>query len=199
MVTVRSTTHRPRWRWSDAIGSGVGRVVSILLVFACLLPQAGAQDNSDSTYRLGAGDRVKIAVFGQADLSGEYLLDGQGVFSMPLIGKIDASDMSVAELEVHVVDRLQPDYLVHPRVSVQVLNYRPFYIIGEVNNPDSYHYVDGMTYLNAVAIAGGFTYRAKRDDVYVIRADSETRDEIKVDIDDEVQPGDIIRIAERFF
>jgi polysaccharide export outer membrane protein len=100
---------------------------------------------------------------------------------------------------VHVVDSLRPDYLVHPRVSVQVLNYRPFYIIGEVNNPDSYHYVDGMTYLNAVAIAGGFTYRAKRDDVYVIRADSETRDEIKVDIDDEVQPGDIIRIAERFF
>jgi len=80
-----------------------------------------------------------------------------------------------------------------------VQNFRPFYIIGEVKNPSSYAYVDGMTYLTAVAIAGGFTYRAKKDRVYVVRGNDPKRDEIKLDVSEKVRPGDIIRIAERLF
>ena len=98
-----------------------------------------------------------------------------------------------------MVSELKPDYLVNPRVSVQVQNYRPFYIIGEVKSPSSYAYVDGMTYLTAVAIAGGFSYRARKNYVYVVRDDDPEREEMKLDVHDKVRPGDIIRIAERIF
>jgi|GEM_PF-457099 len=154
---------------------------------------------ADLSYRLGAGDKLQIDVFNQADLTGEYTLDGQGRFSMHLIGKVNAADLTPTELEVLLVSKLKPDYLVNPRVSVRVQNFRPFYIIGEVKSPSSYAYVDGMTYLTAVAIAGGFTYRAKKGQVYVVRGSNPEREEIKLDIDEKVRPGDIIRIAERIF
>lgn len=157
------------------------------------------QPGSDSSYRVGAGDKVQISVFNQNDLSGQYTIDGSGRFSMPLIGNVQASGLTVPELEKLLISRLKPDYLVNPRITVEVLNYRPFYILGEVKEPASYPYVDGMTYLNAVAIAGGFTYRAKKDYAFVKRGGSPNEQEIRVKMDDLVLPGDIIRIDERFF
>ena len=118
---------------------------------------------------------------------------------MHLIGQVDAAGLTPTELADLLVNRLKPDYLVNPRISVRVQNFRPFYIIGEVKSPSSYAYVDGMTYLTAVAIAGGFTYRAKKDRVYVVRGADPESEEIKLDVNDKVQPGDIIRIAERMF
>jgi len=103
------------------------------------------------------------------------------------------------ELESRLIKKLSPDYLLNPRISIQVLNFRPFYILGEVADPKSYPYVDGMTYLNAVAIAGGYTYRAKKDYVYVVRGNDTERKEIKVNMDQKVMPGDTIRVDERFF
>jgi polysaccharide export outer membrane protein len=180
-----------------------------LLICALLISTLGwAQDESASTivpgitdlsYHLGAGDKLQIDVFNQADLTGGYTLDGNGRFTMHLIGKVNAAGLTPTELEVLLVSKLKPDYLVNPRVSVRVQNFRPFYIIGEVKSPSSYAYVDGMTYLTAVAIAGGFTYRAKKGHVYVVRGNSPDHDEIKLDVSDKVQPGDIIRIAERLF
>ena len=177
-----------------------------LLSFACALhaqqqapetpPPAGT---SDPGYRLGPGDRIQISVFNQDDLSGEYELDGNGRFSMPLVGTVVATGMSPSQLETVLVDRLKPDYLVNPRVFIQVLNYRPYYIIGEVQSTGAYPYVAGMTYLTAIAIAGGYTYRGKKGDVYVIRGSDPDREEIKLDVDMKVQPGDIIRVAERLF
>ena len=154
---------------------------------------------ADLSYRLGAGDKLQIDVFNQADLTGEYTLDGNGRFTMHLIGKVDAAGLTPTELEALLVSKLKPDYLVNPRISVRVQNFRPFYIIGEVKSPSSYAYVDGMTYLTAVAIAGGYTYRAKKDNVYVVRGADPGREEIKLDVNDKVQPGDIIRVAERMF
>ena len=173
------------------------------LGLAALCFGAWAQDEAavpvDDSYRLGAGDKLEINVFNQQDLTGQYVLDGSGRFSMHLIGSVKAQGLTAPELESHLVERLKPDYLVNPRVSVRVLSYRPFYIIGEVGRPSSYAYVDGMTYLTAVAIAGGYTYRAKKDVVFVVRADDPNREELRLDVNDKVQPGDIIRVDERMF
>lgn len=154
---------------------------------------------SDSDYRLGIGDRIQIIVLGHEDLSGEFVIDGKGQFFMPLIEEVDAAGLKPAELEGLVVERLKPDYLINPRVNVQVLKYRPYYLMGEVASRGAFPYLSGMSYLKAVAIAGGFTYRAKQDYVYVIRADDEDLEELKLPMNEKVQPGDIIRVAERMF
>ena len=154
---------------------------------------------SDTTYKLDSGDIVRINVFGQPELSGEFKLDGNAQFAMPLIGRIDAKDLTSAELEILLVERLRPDYLVNPRIFVQVLNYRPYYLIGEVGARGAFPYVAGMTYLYAIVKAGGFGYRAKKKYVYVIRQNDPEQKEIKLGLDQMVQPGDIIRIPERLF
>ena len=150
-------------------------------------------------YKLGAGDQIRITVFNQQELSGDYTINGGGQIALPLIGDIYAKDLTVKQVEQAIANKLKPDYLLNPKVNVQVLNYRPFYILGEVKEPQSYPYVDGMTYRNAVAIAGGFTYRAKEDHVMVIRMKDPKKQEIKLDMDEKVMPGDIIHVEERFF
>jgi len=150
-------------------------------------------------YRLGPGDQIHITVHNQDDLSGDYVLDGGGRFSMPLIGVVAANGLTPSGLETLLVNRFRPDYLVNPRIAVEVRFHRPYYIIGEVQATGAYNYVQGMTYLTAIAIAGGYSYRAKKDVVYVIRGDDADREEIKLDVDDKLQPGDIIRVAERLF
>lgn len=161
------------------------------------LAPALAQDTQarGDDYRLGAGDRVRVTVFGHADLSGEFEIDGTGHIAMPLIREIEAAGRTARELEGVVADRLEPDYLRNPQVSVEVLSYRPFYILGEIKQPGSYPYVNGMTVWNAVALAGGFTYRARTNTVILRRAGAEQR----VPMDSPVQPGDVIEVRERFF
>lgn len=150
-------------------------------------------------YRLGPRDRIQISVFNQAELTGEYVLDGEGRFSMPLIGAVNAAGLTPAELEDLLVGLLRPDYLVNPRVSIEVRNYRPYYLVGEVQSTGSFPYVEGITYLTAIAMAGGYSYRARKDVVYVIRGDDPKQEELKLDVNERVRPGDIIRVAERYF
>lgn len=178
---------------------GVVLVLALTLSLPALAQQERADGPVDENYRLGAGDRIKVNVFNHADLSGDYTLDGSGRFPMLFIGQVDAAGLTASELEVAIVGALRPDYLVNPRVTVQVLTYRPFYIIGEVNSAGDYPYVDGMTYLNAIAIAGGYTFRAKQDIVYVIRAGDPEEEETRLPVSDRVKPGDIIRVDERMF
>lgn len=159
--------------------------------------QTKAPENQE--YQLGSGDQIKITVFNQEELSGEYTINGAGKIALPLIGDIETKDLTVKQVEEKIANKLKPDYLLNPRVNVQVLNYRPFYIIGEVKEPQSYPYVDGMTYLNAVAIAGGFTYRAKEDHVMVVRMKDPKKQEIRLNMDEKVMPGDVIHVEERFF
>jgi polysaccharide biosynthesis/export protein VpsN len=150
-------------------------------------------------YKLASGDRVRVTVFRHVDLSGEFQLDGRGYFAMPLVGEIQGGGMDSRQLENEIEARLKDGgYLVNPQVGVEVLNYRPFYIIGEVNNPGSYQYVNGMTVINAVALAGGFTYRADQDDIVINRGGSQGP-EVEAMLDSEVLPGDIINVTERFF
>ena len=151
-------------------------------------------------YRLGPGDQVRLTVFRHEDLSGEFEMDGEGEFSMPLVGDIEGRGLTARQLEDRIETRLKDEgYLIDPQVSIEVLNYRPFYIIGEVNNPGSYAYVNGMTVVNAVALAGGYTYRADQDDIMIKRGGSAGRPIANVGPSTDVLPGDIIEVPERWF
>ncbi len=122
-----------------------------------------ATPGKDPDYKLGANDRLRITVFGQPTLTGEYTLDGNGVLSFPLIGNVPAEGITTSQLQKTIAAKLEPDYLVNPNVSAEVITRRPFYVIGEVLKPGNYTYVTSLTAINAVAMAGGFTRRAKKN------------------------------------
>lgn len=171
--------------------------MTCLIVAAVLVLMTAVQGLAQSSgYELGRGDRLRINVFGEPDLSGEFEIDGSGSLSMPLIGVVNGGGLTSRELEVEIARMLSDGYLKNPQVSVEVLNYRPFYILGEVKTPGSYPYREGMTLLNAAALAGGFTYRADADDIRVKR---DGREEVRMTPDTVVEPGDIIRVTERIF
>jgi len=160
----------------------------------------GAAAGKDPDYKLGANDRLRITVFGQPTLTGEYTLDGNGVLSFPLIGNIPASGVTTSQLQQTIATKLSPDYLVNPNVSAEVITRRPFYVIGEVQKPGNYSYVTSLTAINAVAMAGGFTRRAKKNDFYIRRtsADGQT---VRVEAHSGtlLQPGDTLEVRERIF
>ncbi|MCX8102449.1 MAG: polysaccharide export protein [Geminicoccaceae bacterium] len=149
-------------------------------------------------YTLASGDKVKVTVFRHEDLSGEFTLDGAGNFAMPLIGEVKAYGLTTRELEQRIAAMLKDGYLVDPQVSVEVTNYRPFYILGEVNRPGQYEYVNGMTALQAVTIAGGYTYRAKQD-VMILKRGGANAQGVPVPPTQPILPGDIVEVQERFF
>lgn len=159
----------------------------------------GAEPSLAPAYRLGSGDQIRVIVFGEEDLSGEFFVDGAGSVSLPLVGEVNATGMTVQEFRTELEARLADGYLTDPRVSAEVLNYRPFYILGEVSESGEYPYTDGLTVMNAVARAGGFTYRANTRAVFIQRADASEEVEVTLTPTLRVMPGDTIRIAERFF
>jgi len=169
-------------------------LLAMALAFGC----AGAMAEQP-LYRLGSGDRIVVTVFGHEDLSGEFELDGEGRIALPLVGEVALAHRLLREAEALVAGRLTPDYLVNPRVSIQVANYRPFYILGEVKQPGSYPYVNGLTVVQAVAIAGGYTYRARQSRISVQRALAPERRQEPAAPDTVVLPGDIVNVPERYF
>ena len=197
-IPVTSANRRARIRPRRAVFAAV-------LCLACTLsihPGSGAQAQAAAQpddYTLGSGDRIRVTVFGHEDLSGEFTISETGTVSLPLAGTLVFGDAALADAERIVVAALKPDYLLNPRVSIEVLDYRPFYIIGEVNDPGAYPYVNGMTVNEAVALGGGFTYRARKNRVVVIRASDPTRTEMSIPVTDLVQPGDVVRVLERIF
>lgn len=183
-------------------------LVRMTLLLGCLLlpllvPAAPAiSQQGVPIYELGPGDKLRVTVFGEEDLSGEFEVDGNGRISMPLIGAVDVNRQSLRQAESAIAEKLLDGYLRNPKVSVDVLNYRPFYILGEVNEPGSYPYRAGMTVLNAVVLAGGYTVRADEDDITLHRgtdATSPDDDGVPVGQNTVVLPGDIVRVHERFF
>lgn len=175
--------------------------VSALLRGICaalMIAWAGSAPAQDA-YVLGAGDRVRVTVFGEPDLSGEFQIDGQGTFPMGLIGTVAGAGMSPRALEQHLVTLYRDGYLVNPQIGVEVLNFRPFFILGEVSRPGSFAYREGLTVLNAVALAGGFTYRADKDDIEINRGGDTSRPPEEATLETLVQPGDLITVTERLF
>lgn len=150
-------------------------------------------------YVLGIGDRIKLNVYGEESLSGEYEVGSMGIIALPLIGDTKAAGTSLGDFERAVRIRLMEGYLKDPKVNAQVVNYRPFFILGEVSKPGSYPYVNGMTVLNAVALAGGYTYRGDRTEITLSHAGDTDKNGQRVNEETPVMPGDIIRVPERFF
>ena len=158
-----------------------------------------AETRTVTAYTLGTGDQLRINVYGHQDLSGEFEVDGTGAVSLPLIGQVDALGLTTPELETKIVEKLDGDYILNPRVSVEVTNYRPYYVLGEVGSPGEYPYSSGLTVVNAVAAAGGFTYRAKKNVVFIKSANSNKEVAYRLDASTAVKPGDTLRIEERIF
>jgi len=150
-------------------------------------------------YLLGAGDKVRVTVYGEPTLSGEFFVTGSGLMSLPLIGEIKAGGLTVGQFQDTVQKSLSDGYLKEPRVSAEVLTFRPFYILGEVEKPGTYPYTAGLTVLNAVATASGFTYRADKKNVYIKHNGETTEVKGALTPSTQVAPGDTIRIGERFF
>jgi protein involved in polysaccharide export with SLBB domain len=207
MALIRSHQPTERFRMRRALSL----VVSILCVTgigACAGSGPSAMGTAavpamaaatDSIYTLDAGDKLRVIVFGEMDLGGEYEVDGSGFVRLPLIGQLKAGGLAVNEFETSMKAALEDGYLKNARVSVEVINYRPFYILGQVNKPGEYPYVNGMSVLNAVAVAGGYTYRANESTVYIRRRGASEETLARSDQMTRVQPGDIITVRERFF
>ena len=158
-----------------------------------------AESQVATPYKLGSSDRLRVTVFGHEDLSGEFEVDGSGAISMPLIGEVNAVGLSARELEAAIAGRLSDGYILNPRVSAEVINYRPFYILGEVGRPGEYPFTSGLTVQNAVAAAGGYTYRANKRIVYIKSMDAAGEVAYELTPTTVVKPGDTIRIGERIF
>lgn len=150
-------------------------------------------------YVLGSSDKVRVTVYGEPNLSGEFFVTGSGLVSLPLIGEVKAAGLSLRQFQNAVQTALSDGYLKEPRVSAEVLTYRPFYIMGEVEKPGTYPYTSGLTALNAVATAGGFTYRADKGKVYLKRNGETEERKMPLTPSTTVAPGDTIRIGERLF
>ena len=176
-------------------------------VTAAPLPQGDRQGERSSYYRapaafeyvLGPGDRLRLTVFGESDLSGEFTVDGSGFVRLPLVGEVRAAGYTSQQLEGAIGAALSPAYLKSPRIAVEVATYRPFYIIGAVNRPGQYPYVDHMTALNAVALAGGFLPSAVESVVFIRREGSNQEIEVPADRTTDIHPGDVVKVHTTFF
>jgi protein involved in polysaccharide export with SLBB domain len=166
-----------------------------------IVPMAAAAGGGPpDSNKLGPNDRVRITVFGQPTLTGEYTLDGNGILAFPLIGNVPANGSTTIQLQQAIAAKLQPDYLVNPNVSAEVITRRPFYVIGEVQKPGNYPYVTDITAVNAIAMAGGFTRRAKKNDFYIRRLDKDGKVvRIEANSGTVLQAGDTLEVRERVF
>ena len=184
----------------SSIRTALAALAIILPLAACSsqgssLPLLEPAKTDFSDYRLGAGDKIHIKVLGAEDLTGDYTVGDNGTISSPLIGEVQAGGETRAQLERRVEKKLAEGYLKNPKVSVSILQYRPFYIFGEVAKPGGYPYASGMRVVNAVATAGGYTYRGNQDYVVITRNGQERKALATAPI----LPDDVIKVPERFF
>ncbi|RAU18254.1 polysaccharide export protein [Nitrincola tibetensis] len=176
------------------------KVISIIGLLVITLFSGIASAMTDSQYRLSSGDVIKISVFGEPDLSLESVrLNDAGAFSYPFLGEIRALNMTASELENELKRGLEGDFLVNPNVSVSILEYREFFITGEVRNAGGYPFQPGMTLRQAAAMAGGLTERASQRRMTIIRDGDTSRTPERATMDTSVNPGDIIQIDQGFF
>lgn len=151
-------------------------------------------------YRLAAGDKLKVTVYNEPDLTGEFQVNDGGTIAFPLIGEVRASGVTVDEFRGQLIQSLQNGFVRNPRVTVDIANYRPINIIGEVRNAGQYPYRPGISVQDAIAMAGGYTYRANNSVVYLTRASGSEQITLNSKKEETpVLPGDSIRVPERYF
>ncbi len=177
--------------------SGSGTPLEVGAIGARQPAKVGAEEAT--VFRLSTGDKVRSVVFSEPSLSGEFTIDNRGKISYPLIGEVNAKGLTGPELERVIVAKLKGRYLVKPQVAIEIVAVRPVYVIGEVKSPGEYPFRPGLNVVSGIALAGGFAPRANSDVVYVKRL-NEAAEQRYSDLGNVlVQPGDIIRVVERYF
>jgi protein involved in polysaccharide export with SLBB domain len=162
------------------------------------VPSAFAKPTS---YQISDGDKLDIKVFSEPEMSGEVQVDGEGAISLPLVGRMQAAGLTAAALRQRITQQLVAKGLVQdPNVTVAMLSYEPFNIFGEVRNAGQYTYRPGMTVRDAIALAGGYTYRANKNYIYIQHQDGNGEEKLSMaGAQLYVQPGDAVRVPERYF
>lgn len=171
-------------------------ITFLLLVFP--FSKSFSNENAISAYTLGPGDHISIEVFGEASMSMKFQLSQSGVLNFPYIGNVVLIGKTLAQVESDITNRLKDGYILNPMVSVNIINFRKIYVTGEVASPNGYEYQPGLTIEQAIALAGGFTDRADRDDIDIRLASSK---ELLDDVErtQAIYPGDTIIVGQSFF
>jgi len=184
--------------------AALAATAAVLVLAACDTMDPALQPVTDAgppapEVTLASGDKLKVTVFGEDSLTGEYTVDVNGNLSMPLAGTVQAAGLTKVELERRLAAKLSGGYLKNPRVTVEVTTFRPFYILGEVEKPGEYPYRPRLNIMSAIAVAGGNTYRASRSKVYIQRNGAGSFQEVPFGPGIQVYPGDIVKVPERYF
>ncbi len=180
--------------WTLALAFGLALTAG---AYAATAPESSASISSD--YRLGTGDKVRVIVYGEADLGGEFQVDATGYVRLPMIGQVKAAGLTAHDLEGSITTALGNGYLNDPRINVEVTTYRPFYVIGEVQKPGEYPYANGITASSAIAVAGGFTGKAVESVIYVRHQGEDTEHRMVVNEATPIRPGDVVRVNSTTF
>ncbi len=167
------------------------------LLLLCMFATTALAQESDN-YTLGPGDTIVIQVFGQDDMKIETQLTDSGTINYPFLGTLKVTGMTIKQLEQRIYTGLKGDYFVEPNVFVGIVQYRPFYIHGEVKKPGGYPYQPGMTVNQAIALAGGLTERASKEKIFISR-EGEKEKNTQGDLNSRINAGDTITIEQRFF
>ena len=187
------------WWWSRAVALGMAGLVAGCAPTGSDLPPLPALTNS-GTYHLGPGDRVRVLVYGDKELSDVFAIGDDGLVSLPLAGNVAASGRTPAQLADAIAASLKQRGMIEdPSVAVEVASYRPIFILGEVIRPGQYPYEPGLTVIAAVSLAGGYTYRAIQSYEGVVRMRGKTAIDGLTKPQDYLQPGDVITIYDRVF
>ena len=180
-------------------GSGAALAVAAILLWIGGIGEAAETTDAAEPFRLGPGDHISIHVFGEDDLSMDVELNNTGTLNYPYLGELKVEGLTVSGLEQLITQGLKGPYLVDPDVTVSMIEYRPFYLYGEVLKPGGFPYQPGLTLQKAIALGGGFTERASRKKITVTRAGDPDAGDKPIEMDDPVYPGDVISVPESFF
>ena len=195
--------NRPRKRYLSAFcASTIAALATAGCADSTNLPPPNFATNTgpglEKAYRLDIGDKVKLSVFDEKNISGEYEVNGRGQIAVPLIGEVPAKGRSLKELKRTLTSRLSNGYIKRPRISLDITNYRPVYVHGEVRSGGKFDYQNNLTFEDAIAMAGGYTYRAQKSYLILTRT-GQRPVRLPLPATISVLPGDNIRVAERFF
>ncbi|WNC71209.1 polysaccharide biosynthesis/export family protein [Thalassotalea psychrophila] len=185
------------FRVFSKLSSKFSHCTFIFITLSLLFVSSNA--NAIDRYLLDTGDTINITVFGEPELSKQTLLSDSGNITYPFLGEISVRGLTVVELEKNIHNGLKGDYLINPNVSVAIVEYRPFFIDGEVKKDGAYPYQPGLTVAKAVTLAGGFTERASKSKIYLIKSNDPEQTATLVKFNTKVGPGDIITVKQSFF
>ncbi|MGK0299032.1 MAG: protein involved in polysaccharide export with SLBB domain [Gammaproteobacteria bacterium] len=176
-----------------------GLPIIMVILISHTLAVSAQSTRTANQYELGSGDIVRIQVYNEEDLYLEARVSDTGTISYPFLGELKVIELTPTDLEELITTRLRGDYLIDPKVSVDIMEYRPFYVNGEVEDPGQFPFQPGITVRKAISVAGGFKERASQDKIFIIRDDSAEQTHDKAGLDEGVRPGDIITVEQSFF